>query len=196
MGQGVWVVAGVQYGVEILISDAMHERVKEEFLCRRIDRVVAVGKSKPTDIWELVAHRTLATPDQVPLFLPLSPTLSACPSPSRPRLSHTPLPLPLPLPLRLPPLSLFMAGREQWVCGRVWDGAELRGVQEDFCGSFGAILVLYRQRSFQHAQELFAAYRDKWTGDKAASVYYDRCSLMIDDPPNSDWQATFYHKEK
>mmetsp|Transcript_13188 Transcript_13188/g.31313 ORF Transcript_13188/g.31313 Transcript_13188/m.31313 type:complete len:444 (-) Transcript_13188:24-1355(-) len=53
-----------QYGVSILISDSMYHRVNEQFLCRHIDKVVAVGKSKATDIYELLAHRNAASPDQ------------------------------------------------------------------------------------------------------------------------------------
>lgn len=51
-----------QYGVDILISGETYRRVQADFLARPVDRVVAVGKSNPTDIYELVAKRASATP--------------------------------------------------------------------------------------------------------------------------------------
>ena len=54
------------YGVEILISGEMYSRVKADFLARPVDRVVAVGKTNATDIYELVAERAGAAP---PLLL-------------------------------------------------------------------------------------------------------------------------------
>jgi adenylate cyclase len=52
------------YGVEILLSGHMYARVEAAFLARPIDRVVAVGKTRPTDIYELVAERATATERQ------------------------------------------------------------------------------------------------------------------------------------
>jgi adenylate cyclase len=54
-----------QYGVEILISGYMRALAGEAFLARRVDRVVAYGRSSTTDIYELVAMQGTALPEQV-----------------------------------------------------------------------------------------------------------------------------------
>ena len=51
-----------QYGVDILVSGETYRRVQADFLARPVDRVVAVGKSTATDIYELVSERSTATP--------------------------------------------------------------------------------------------------------------------------------------
>ena len=53
-----------QYGIEVLISGHMHARVEGRFLARPLDRVVAAGKTRATDIYELVAERAGATERQ------------------------------------------------------------------------------------------------------------------------------------
>ncbi len=64
------------YGTEVLVSEAVAERVGEDFLLRRLDRVQPVGVSQPGDIYELMGARpgrtelpaTLeASPDQIEL---------------------------------------------------------------------------------------------------------------------------------
>lgn len=52
------------YGVEILVSGHMYAQVESDFLARPIDRVVALGKTRPTDVYELVAERPAATERQ------------------------------------------------------------------------------------------------------------------------------------
>ena len=52
-----------QYGVDILISGEMYKRVEADFLARPIDRVVAVGKTLATDIFELVGERAGTPPE-------------------------------------------------------------------------------------------------------------------------------------
>ncbi len=57
-----------QYGVEILISGRMRDSVElagEAFIARRVDRVVAYGRSGATDIYELVATQGTALLEQV-----------------------------------------------------------------------------------------------------------------------------------
>eukprot|EP01136_Pigoraptor_vietnamica_P026475 Opistho-1_new@81586 len=53
-----------QYGVNILVSGAVVEAAGTKFLFRVVDRVVAVGKTAATDIFELVANEEDATPQQ------------------------------------------------------------------------------------------------------------------------------------
>ena len=54
-----------QYGVEILVSGRMRHLAGNNFLARRIDRVVAYGRNAATDIYELVATEGTALPQQV-----------------------------------------------------------------------------------------------------------------------------------
>jgi adenylate cyclase len=53
-----------QYGVEILISGQMRARLGDRFLVRPLDRVVAVGKTVASDVFELVAAADGAGPGQ------------------------------------------------------------------------------------------------------------------------------------
>jgi adenylate cyclase len=43
-----------QYGTQILISEAVHERVKHNFCCRFVDTVVAKGMAAETKVYELL----------------------------------------------------------------------------------------------------------------------------------------------
>ena len=52
-----------QYGVAVLISGGLHALVRHRFLARPIDRVVAVGKRRAVDVFELVSERDGATPE-------------------------------------------------------------------------------------------------------------------------------------
>ena len=52
-----------QYGVAVLISGSLHALVRHRFLARPIDRVVAVGKRRAVDIFELVCELDHATPE-------------------------------------------------------------------------------------------------------------------------------------
>lgn len=46
-----------QYGVDILLSAATRERLGEDFVCRRVDRVRVVGKKRATEIYQLLGER-------------------------------------------------------------------------------------------------------------------------------------------
>jgi adenylate cyclase len=52
-----------QYGVAVLISGSLYALVCHRFLVRPIDRVVAVGKQRAVDIYELVGELDSATPE-------------------------------------------------------------------------------------------------------------------------------------
>ncbi len=54
-----------QYGVAVLISGNLHALVRHRFLARPIDRVVAVGKRRGVDIFELVSALHDATPEDL-----------------------------------------------------------------------------------------------------------------------------------
>jgi len=43
-----------QYGTQILVSEAVHERVKHNFCCRFVDTVVAKGMAAETKVYELL----------------------------------------------------------------------------------------------------------------------------------------------
>jgi class 3 adenylate cyclase len=43
-----------QYGTQILVSEAVHERVKHNFCCRFVDAVVAKGMAAETSVYELL----------------------------------------------------------------------------------------------------------------------------------------------
>jgi len=44
------------YGVDIMISDVTYELVKDEFICRELDRVRVKGKQEPVELYELMGR--------------------------------------------------------------------------------------------------------------------------------------------
>jgi len=56
------------YGTEILITDAVHQRVKDHFECRLVDLVAVKGKTKTISIYELAAFRDQISPARKKLF--------------------------------------------------------------------------------------------------------------------------------
>jgi adenylate cyclase len=45
-----------QYGTRIIISEFTHEKVKDQFTCREVDRVKVKGKQLPVRIFELISE--------------------------------------------------------------------------------------------------------------------------------------------
>lgn len=56
-----------QYGTRIIISEFTYAEVKEEFICREIDRVKVKGKLKPVKIFELMSENELEPQRQTAL---------------------------------------------------------------------------------------------------------------------------------
>ena len=52
------------YGTNIIISEMTYERIQEEFLGRELDLVRVKGKDQPVKIYELLARRAKASPEQ------------------------------------------------------------------------------------------------------------------------------------
>jgi len=52
------------YRTNIIISEMTYERVREEFLGRELDLVQVVGKDQPVKIYELIAFRAKARPEE------------------------------------------------------------------------------------------------------------------------------------
>mmetsp|Transcript_4105 Transcript_4105/g.15456 ORF Transcript_4105/g.15456 Transcript_4105/m.15456 type:complete len:758 (+) Transcript_4105:164-2437(+) len=55
------------YKTTVLISGSTHERVKDQIVCRQVDRVTVKGKTKPIDVFEPLAERPKATDVQLKL---------------------------------------------------------------------------------------------------------------------------------
>jgi class 3 adenylate cyclase len=56
--------ANKAYGTKALISDVVYEKVKEQYLCHEVDRLVVKGKSMPISVYELVEQKDKATIEQ------------------------------------------------------------------------------------------------------------------------------------
>ena len=54
--------ANKTYGTKSLITEAVHEKVKDELLCREIDLLTVKGKSQPVRIYEILQERRSAAP--------------------------------------------------------------------------------------------------------------------------------------
>lgn len=54
-----------EYGTLIIISDATYKHVSSVFLCRPLDVVAVKGKTQPSRLYELIAHRSESTSAQV-----------------------------------------------------------------------------------------------------------------------------------
>ncbi len=59
--------ANKAYGTKALISDVVHAKIKERYLCREVDRLVVKGKSLPVSVYELVERRDIADAHQLHL---------------------------------------------------------------------------------------------------------------------------------
>jgi adenylate cyclase len=53
--------ANKNYGTKTLVSEAVHEKVKDDFLCREIDLLRVKGKRQPVRIFELLQRREKAS---------------------------------------------------------------------------------------------------------------------------------------
>ena len=53
--------ANKQYGTGSLITEAVHEKVEQEYLCREIDLMTVKGKSLPVRIYEIIREKKGAT---------------------------------------------------------------------------------------------------------------------------------------
>jgi hypothetical protein len=53
--------ANKQYGTGSLITEAVHEKVEAEYLCREIDLLTVKGKSLPVRIYEIIREKNGAT---------------------------------------------------------------------------------------------------------------------------------------
>lgn len=56
--------ANKQFGTQLLISQRTEELVRAEVLTRPLGRIVVVGKTEPVEVFELLAERDRATPEQ------------------------------------------------------------------------------------------------------------------------------------
>jgi adenylate cyclase len=54
--------ANKEYGTKTLVSEAVYEKVKEDFLCREIDLLTVKGKSESVRIYEIVQERKGTNP--------------------------------------------------------------------------------------------------------------------------------------
>jgi class 3 adenylate cyclase len=52
--------ANKAYGTKTLVTDAVHEKVKEEYLCREVDRLTVKGKKLPVSVYEIIQSRNAA----------------------------------------------------------------------------------------------------------------------------------------
>jgi adenylate cyclase len=53
--------ANKEYHTKALITEAVHDKVKDDFLCREIDVMTVKGKNKPVRIFELLQEKRLVT---------------------------------------------------------------------------------------------------------------------------------------
>ncbi len=51
-----------EYGLDLLISDVVRQRVASRFICRPVDLIRVKGKSKPVEVFTVLGPREIATP--------------------------------------------------------------------------------------------------------------------------------------
>jgi adenylate cyclase len=61
---------------------------------------------------------------------------------------------------------------------------------------FSEALYLFRERSFQKARDKFADIMGTFPDDKPSSLYFERCSQYIAQPPPVEWEGIYIAKEK
>lgn len=57
-----------QYGVDLIISEAVHRHVKDSFLCRTADFVTVVGKAKPVEVFTVLGPASALPPPGLEIF--------------------------------------------------------------------------------------------------------------------------------
>lgn len=62
--------------------------------------------------------------------------------------------------------------------------------------AFAKGLKLYREKSFTNAEQYFRNLAAKFPEQKLYSIYQERCSLFIDNPPEKSWDGVFTHTSK
>lgn len=60
--------ANKQFGTKILISESTYEMIKDDFIARKIDDIMVVGKSESVGVYELVGKNTNVTPQTLELI--------------------------------------------------------------------------------------------------------------------------------
>ena len=57
-----------EYGLDLLISDAVQQRVKDRFICRSVDLVRVKGKSKPVEVFTVLGPQEMTAPKGLDYF--------------------------------------------------------------------------------------------------------------------------------
>ncbi|MEO5714032.1 MAG: adenylate/guanylate cyclase domain-containing protein [Luteolibacter sp.] len=57
-----------EYGIDLLISDVVQQRVESRFLCRSVDLVRVKGKTKPVEVFTVLGPREMAHPPGLEQF--------------------------------------------------------------------------------------------------------------------------------
>ncbi|MES2923551.1 MAG: adenylate/guanylate cyclase domain-containing protein [Verrucomicrobiota bacterium] len=57
-----------EYGVDLLISDTVQQRVERRFICRSVDLVRVKGKTKPVEVFTVLGPREMTPPPGLDLF--------------------------------------------------------------------------------------------------------------------------------
>lgn len=69
--------ANKYYGSEILVSEHTYAHIKDVFLCRELDRVRVQGKRQSVSVYEVIAEKAAATPEQLAMCGAFSTALEA-----------------------------------------------------------------------------------------------------------------------
>ena len=65
------------------------------------------------------------------------------------------------------------------------------GEMEKAFNIFNSAIELYRDRKFKEALEAFRECRDMLPEDIPTSMYIDRCTELIKNPPPEDWDGVY-----
>jgi tetratricopeptide (TPR) repeat protein len=68
--------------------------------------------------------------------------------------------------------------------------------QEELIALYNAALVLYKQRNFKDAKEVFTKALKIVPEDGPSKLYVERCNEYLKRPPEDDWDGVFVMKTK
>ena len=57
-----------QYQVDMLVTEAIHQHVKDLYLCRRVDLIAVKGKAKPVEVFTILGPTGTPAPEGLPAF--------------------------------------------------------------------------------------------------------------------------------
>ena len=92
--------------------------------------------------------------------------------------------------------SVRVKGKEEPVTIYTVYSFEEAQARKDELKLYEEAYALYLDMRFEEARAIFSAIRDTGVEETLCSMYIDRCTHLMENPPDKDWDGVFTHKTK